>query len=54
MVLEENPFTLKIMAIPLSKDFKHLIIEVYDEVMDPFDHLQTFVYLKRFYAAQMW
>ncbi|KAL2458152.1 Uncharacterized protein Adt_46053 [Abeliophyllum distichum] len=43
MVLEEDPFAPEIMAVPLLKGFKKPMIEAYDGVTDPLDHLRTFV-----------
>ncbi|XP_022880800.1 uncharacterized protein LOC111398077 [Olea europaea var. sylvestris] len=51
MVLEEDPFAPEIMAVPLPKSFKQPMIEAYDGVTDPLDHLRTFVDLMRLYAA---
>ncbi|XP_022868112.1 uncharacterized protein LOC111387761 [Olea europaea var. sylvestris] len=51
MVLEEDPFAPEIMAVPLPKGFKQPIIEAYDGVTNPLDHLRTFVDLMRLYAA---
>ncbi|XP_022875682.1 uncharacterized protein LOC111394142 [Olea europaea var. sylvestris] len=51
MVLKDDPFAPKIMAVPLLKGFKQPMIEAYDGVTDPLDHLQTFVDLMRLYAA---
>ncbi|XP_022883099.1 uncharacterized protein LOC111399839 [Olea europaea var. sylvestris] len=51
MVLEEDPFAPEIMAIPLPKGFKQPLIEAYDGVTDPLEHLRTFIDLMRLYAA---
>ncbi|KAL2527119.1 Retrotransposon gag protein [Abeliophyllum distichum] len=51
MVLEEDPFAPEIMAVPLPKGFKQSMIESYDGVTDPLDHLRTFVDMMRLYAA---
>ncbi|KAL2542725.1 Uncharacterized protein Adt_03703 [Abeliophyllum distichum] len=51
MVLEEDPFSLEIVAVPLPKGFKQPMIESYDGVTDPLDHLRMFVDMMRLYAA---
>ncbi|CAI9759472.1 unnamed protein product [Fraxinus pennsylvanica] len=51
MVFEEDPFVHDIMSGPLPKGFKQPIIEAYDGVTDPLDHLRTFVDLMRLYVA---
>ncbi|KAL2466328.1 S-locus glycoprotein [Abeliophyllum distichum] len=51
MVLEEDPFAPEIMAISRPKGFKQPMIEAYDGVTDPLDHLRTFVHLIRLYTA---
>ncbi|XP_022855997.1 uncharacterized protein LOC111377174 [Olea europaea var. sylvestris] len=51
MVLEEDLFAPKIIAVPLPKGFKQPMIEAYDGVTNPLDHLRTFVDLMRLYAA---
>ena len=51
MILEEDPFAPEIMAVPLPKGFKQPMIEAYDGVTDPLDHLRTFVDLMRLYVA---
>lgn len=52
MVLEDYPFTPKIMAVLLTKGFKQPIIVAYDGVKDPLDHLRTFVDLMRLYVMK--
>ncbi|KAL2479689.1 Retrotransposon gag protein [Abeliophyllum distichum] len=47
MLLEEDPFAPEIMAVPLPKGFKQPMIESYDGVTNPLDHLQTFVDMMR-------
>ncbi|KAL2527702.1 Retrotrans gag domain-containing protein [Abeliophyllum distichum] len=47
MVLEEDPFSLKVMAVPLPRDFKQPKMEKYDGSSDPVDHLRSFVDLMR-------
>ncbi|KAL2504881.1 Uncharacterized protein Adt_20502 [Abeliophyllum distichum] len=39
MVLEEDPFSLEVMAVPLPRDFKQPKMEKYDGSSDPVDHL---------------
>ncbi|XP_022899298.1 uncharacterized protein LOC111412593 [Olea europaea var. sylvestris] len=51
MVLEEDPFALEIMAVLLPKGFNQTMIEAFDGVTDPLDHLRTFVDLIRLYAT---
>lgn len=51
MVLEEDLFALKIIEVPIPKSFKQSMREMYDEVMNSLDPLQTFVDLMRLYAA---
>ncbi|KAL2466252.1 Uncharacterized protein Adt_42103 [Abeliophyllum distichum] len=51
IVLGEDPFAPEIMAVPLPKGFKQPMIESYDGVTDPLDHLLTFVDMMRLYAA---
>ncbi|KAL2539824.1 Ribonuclease H [Abeliophyllum distichum] len=46
MVLEEDPFFLEVMAVPLPRDFKHSKMEMYDGSSDPVDHLRSFVDLQ--------
>ncbi|KAL2480055.1 Retrotransposon gag protein [Abeliophyllum distichum] len=41
MVLEEDPFSLEIMAVPLPRDFKQPKMEKYDGSSDPVDHLSS-------------
>ncbi|KAL2491682.1 RNA-directed DNA polymerase like [Abeliophyllum distichum] len=43
MVLEEDLFVPEIMVVPFPKGFKQLLIESYDGVIDPVDHLWTFI-----------
>ncbi|KAL2470739.1 Uncharacterized protein Adt_38875 [Abeliophyllum distichum] len=43
MVLEEDPFSLEVMAIPLPRDFKQPKMEKYDGSSDPVDQLRSFV-----------
>ncbi|KAL2539042.1 Uncharacterized protein Adt_00020 [Abeliophyllum distichum] len=47
MVLEEDPFSIEIMAVPLPRDFKQPKMEKYDGSSDPVDHLRSFVDLMR-------
>ncbi|KAL2481569.1 Retrotrans gag domain-containing protein [Abeliophyllum distichum] len=47
MVLEENPFILEVMDVPLPRDFEQPKMEKYDGSSDPVDHLRTFVDLMR-------
>ncbi|KAL2472418.1 Ribonuclease H [Abeliophyllum distichum] len=47
MVLEEDPFFLEIMAVPLPRDFKQPKMEKYDGSSDPVHHLRSFVDLMR-------
>ncbi|KAL2470615.1 Retrotrans gag domain-containing protein [Abeliophyllum distichum] len=51
MVLEEDPFSLEVMAVPLPRDFKQPKMEKYDESSDPVDHLRSFVDLMRLQAT---
>ncbi|KAL2479322.1 Uncharacterized protein Adt_32288 [Abeliophyllum distichum] len=51
MVLEDDPFAPEIMAVPLPKGFNQPMIESYDGVTYPLDHLWTFVDMMRLYAA---
>ncbi|KAL2471315.1 Uncharacterized protein Adt_39451 [Abeliophyllum distichum] len=39
MILEEDLFAHEIMVVPLPKRFKQPMIESYDRVTDPLDHL---------------
>lgn len=39
MVLEEDPFAPEIMVISLPTSFKQPMIEAYDGITDPLDHL---------------
>ncbi|KAL2475138.1 Uncharacterized protein Adt_35874 [Abeliophyllum distichum] len=48
MVLEEDPFFLEVMAVPLPLDFEQSKMEKYDGSCDPIVHLRTFVDLMRF------
>lgn len=43
MVLEEVPFALKIMAVSLPKGFKQPMIEAYNGITNPLDHICTFI-----------
>ncbi|KAL2497808.1 Uncharacterized protein Adt_23358 [Abeliophyllum distichum] len=47
MVLEEDPFSLEVMVVPLPRDFKQPKMEKYDGSSDPVDHLRSFVDLMR-------
>ncbi|KAL2487032.1 Uncharacterized protein Adt_31788 [Abeliophyllum distichum] len=40
MVLEEDPFSLEVMAVPLPRDFKQPKMEKYEGSSDPVDHPQ--------------
>ncbi|KAL2541531.1 Uncharacterized protein Adt_02509 [Abeliophyllum distichum] len=40
MVLEEDPFFLEVMAVPLPRDFKQPKMEKYDGSSDLIDHLR--------------
>ncbi|KAL2455365.1 Retrotrans gag domain-containing protein [Abeliophyllum distichum] len=51
MVLEENPFSVEITAVPLPRDFKQPKMEKYDGSSDPIDHLRSFVDLMRLQAT---
>ncbi|KAL2479905.1 Uncharacterized protein Adt_32871 [Abeliophyllum distichum] len=51
MVLEEDPFSLEVMAVPLPRDFKQPKMEKYDGSSDPIDHLRSFVDLMRLQAT---
>ncbi|KAL2517090.1 Uncharacterized protein Adt_13337 [Abeliophyllum distichum] len=51
MVLEEDPFSLEVMAVPLPRDFKQSKMEKYDGSSDPVDHLRSFVDLMRLQAT---
>ncbi|KAL2491482.1 Ribonuclease H [Abeliophyllum distichum] len=51
MVLEEDPFSLEVMAVPLPRDFKQPKMEKYDRSSDPVDHLRSFVDLMRLQAT---
>ncbi|KAL2527574.1 Uncharacterized protein Adt_12628 [Abeliophyllum distichum] len=51
MVLEEDPFSLEVMAVPLLRDFKQPKMEKYDGSSDPVDHLRSFVDLMRLQAT---
>ncbi|KAL2533027.1 Uncharacterized protein Adt_06378 [Abeliophyllum distichum] len=51
MVLEEDPFSLEVMAVPLPRDFKQPKMEKYDGSSDPVDHLRFFVDLMRLQAT---
>ncbi|KAL2470494.1 Retrotrans gag domain-containing protein [Abeliophyllum distichum] len=51
MVLEEDPFFLEVMAVPLPRDFKQPTMEKYDGSSDPVDHLKSFVDLMRLQAT---
>ncbi|KAL2532585.1 Ribonuclease H [Abeliophyllum distichum] len=47
MVLEEDPFSLEVMTVPLSRDFKQPKMEKYNGSSDPVDHLRSFVDLMK-------
>ncbi|KAL2506050.1 Ribonuclease H [Abeliophyllum distichum] len=51
MVLEEDPFSLEVMAVPLLRDFEQPKMEKYDGSSDPIDHLRAFVDLMRLQAT---
>ncbi|KAL2481922.1 Retrotrans gag domain-containing protein [Abeliophyllum distichum] len=51
MVLEEDPFSLEVMVVPLPRDFKQSKMEKYDGSSDPVDHLRSFVDLMRLQAT---
>ncbi|KAL2498402.1 Beta-galactosidase 3 [Abeliophyllum distichum] len=51
MVLEEDPFSLEVMAVPLPRDFKQSKMEKYDGSTDSVDHLRSFVDLMRLQAT---
>ncbi|KAL2541613.1 Uncharacterized protein Adt_02591 [Abeliophyllum distichum] len=51
MVLEEDPFFLEVMAVPLPRDFKQPKMEKYDGSSDPVDHLRYFIDLMRLQAT---
>ncbi|KAL2491856.1 Retrotrans gag domain-containing protein [Abeliophyllum distichum] len=51
MVLEEDPFSLEVMAVPLPRDSKQSKMEKYDGSSDPVDHLRSFVDLMRLQAT---
>ncbi|KAL2541139.1 Retrotrans gag domain-containing protein [Abeliophyllum distichum] len=51
MVLEEDPFSLEVMAVPLPRDFKQPKIEKYNGSSDFVDHLRSFVDLMRLQAT---
>ncbi|KAL2506217.1 Integrase catalytic domain-containing protein [Abeliophyllum distichum] len=51
MVLEEDPFALEIMVVPLPKEFKQPMVESYDAVTNPLDHLWMFVDMMILYVA---
>ncbi|KAL2518338.1 Retrotransposon gag protein [Abeliophyllum distichum] len=51
MTLEEGPFLLKVMAVPLARDFKQPKMEKYNGSSDPVDHLKSFVDLMRLQAT---
>ncbi|KAL2476323.1 Uncharacterized protein Adt_37059 [Abeliophyllum distichum] len=51
MVLEEDHFFLKVMAVLLPLDFEQPEMENYDGSFDHIDHLRTFVYLMRLRAT---
>ncbi|KAL2531688.1 Uncharacterized protein Adt_05039 [Abeliophyllum distichum] len=42
MVLEEDPFSIEVMAVPLPRDFEQPKMEKYDGSSDPVDHLRAF------------
>ncbi|KAL2539831.1 Retrotransposon gag protein [Abeliophyllum distichum] len=50
MVLEEYPFFLEVMAVPLPRDFKQSKMEKYDGSSDPVDHIRSFVDLMKLQA----
>ncbi|KAL2517813.1 Uncharacterized protein Adt_14060 [Abeliophyllum distichum] len=41
MVLEEDPFFLEVMTVPLPRDFKQPKMEKYDGSSDQVDHLSS-------------
>ncbi|KAL2475535.1 Retrotrans gag domain-containing protein [Abeliophyllum distichum] len=51
IVLEEDPFSLEVMVVPLPRDFKQPKMEKYDGFSDPIDHLRSFVDLMRLQAT---
>ncbi|KAL2526780.1 Ribonuclease H [Abeliophyllum distichum] len=51
MVLEEDLFSLEVMAVPLPRDFEQPKMEKYDGSSDPVDHLRAFVDLMRLRAT---
>ncbi|KAL2480023.1 Ribonuclease H [Abeliophyllum distichum] len=51
MVLEEDPFSIEVMAVPLPRDFEQPKMEKYDGSSDPVDHLRAFVDLMRLRAT---
>ncbi|KAL2461397.1 Uncharacterized protein Adt_44817 [Abeliophyllum distichum] len=51
MVLEEYPFSLEVMVVPLPRDFKQPKMEKYDGSSDPVDHLRSFVDLMMLQAT---
>ncbi|KAL2524759.1 Uncharacterized protein Adt_09813 [Abeliophyllum distichum] len=51
MMLEEDPFSLEVMAVLLPRDFKQPKMEKYDESSDPIDILRSFVDLMRLQAT---
>ncbi|KAL2487197.1 S-locus glycoprotein [Abeliophyllum distichum] len=51
MVLEEDPFSLEVMAVPLPRDFEQPKMEKYDGSSDHVDYLRTFVDLMRLRAT---
>ncbi|KAL2526786.1 Ribonuclease H [Abeliophyllum distichum] len=51
MVLEEDLFSVEVMAVPLPRDFEQPKMEKYDGSSDPVDHLRAFVDLMRLRAT---
>ncbi|KAL2498100.1 Retrotransposon gag protein [Abeliophyllum distichum] len=47
IVLEEDPFALEMMVVPLPRDFEQPKMEKYDGTSNPIDHLRAFVDLMR-------
>ncbi|KAL2511983.1 Retrotransposon gag protein [Abeliophyllum distichum] len=51
MVLEEDHFSLEVMAVSFPRNFKQPKMEKYNESSDPVDHLRSFVDLMRLQAT---
>ncbi|KAL2460098.1 Uncharacterized protein Adt_43518 [Abeliophyllum distichum] len=51
LILEEDPFVLEVMVVPLTRDLEQPKMEKYDGSYDPTDHLRTFVDLMRLRAT---